>query len=1226
MATITGTEGSDALVGGAVTDLIDGIGGADNIQDDSGDNDIILGGAGDDTISVQRTFSSAGGLIAIDGGAGNDSITVLGFSHAPSFDWKIDGGDGADTLQVRWLTRFSIDLGAGNDYISLDLPVSGGSIALGSGVDRVYLTPNYDHYPAPGDSYLTIKDLGPEDSIDLAAFTYGITAWDKVANLFTTGHLRATQSGANVLIDIDMNGGGNSWASLLRLTDRTLAQITSLNLGGMPLDGGAVGVTYTTAASPYSVYSGSSGSDHLTAGEDTLYPFLQGQDGDDVLIANSTGTAMSGGAGDDHLIGGLGNDYFDDGLGNDVIEGRGADDTLQFTPSNQGGAAFVLGKTGPQDTGSGFDTVTGVTSVRGTDYADHFTTDTSVNRAIQLSGGAGDDVLTGGAGSDRLDGDQGDDQVSGGAGNDQISDSGSGSDTYDGGAGDDWLVISYSDRGVTIDLTVTTPQASGHGDQDIILNIEHVSGTGYADTLSGGTGANSLLGAGGDDILIGRGGDDELTGGEGSDYLNGGAGNDTLFGAAYFSDSSETGGDTLIGGAGVNYLSGGGGHDLYVVGQGRDNIIGFKVGVDLIEADDLFVLKVSEQLWGPEKDPGYSEVNATLSNGAELVFQRLRAADITDAVFTHLKAATVGDAGADTFSGTPTADWIDGQGGADVLSGGGGGDRLSGGDGADTIRGDQGDDALSGDAGEDYLAGGGGKDALSGGLGRDALLGGDGDDTLDGGDGNDILGGGLGKDSLLGGAGDDTITLSLGSDVIDGGDGQDTLVLPGPLTAYAVKAVYDGWEIRSGADFTTVRNVESVRFGAAVTPWAAFASPALIDGLLYAASYSDLAKAFRTDANAAAQHYANQGRLENRAADLFNPLIYAASNSDLTLAFKADAKAALTHYLTQGVYENRSTGAFDPLIYAASSMDLAKAFGTDANAAVTHYLVQGVYEHRPVSTFNPYFYLASNNELVRSFGSDTDAAVRHYLTQGVFEGRTLASFDAHLYAASNPAVGARVGADAKAAARDYVEHGFDDGQSISGFDARAYAASSNDLARIFGLDAEAAITHYLEAGRAEGRPLDTFDSVAYLLSFGDLAGLGPSGALTQWLTNGADEGRNPDLLFHGQDQTSQVLTTAGIHDYLGGADRDWFSIEVQAHQFVHVHGTAAINGYPDIALYDSTGRFAAVAGGDRALDVQVAGGGTYYVVAVDQSQNGLGNYALNLTLGSSGVAHDAWLL
>jgi hypothetical protein len=80
------------------------------------------------------------------------------------------------------------------------------------------------------------------------------------------------------------------------------------------------------------------------------------------------------------------------------------------------------------------------------------------------------------------------------------------------------------------------------------ISDDKLSGTGGADTLSGGQGR---------DVLIGNGGEDILRGGEGTDYLYGGYGDDQLYGEA-----------------GIDYIYGGYGSDTYHynTGDGKDYI------------------------------------------------------------------------------------------------------------------------------------------------------------------------------------------------------------------------------------------------------------------------------------------------------------------------------------------------------------------------------------------------------------------------------------------------------------------------------------------------------------------------------------------------------------------------------------------------------------------------------------------------------------------------------
>ena len=180
-----------------------------------------------------------------------------------------------------------------------------------------------------------------------------------------------------------------------------------------------------------------------------------------------------------------------------------------------------------------------------------------------LRGGSGNDTIEGGDGPDSLYGDLGNDSILGGAGDDLIR-GGRGDDTLDGGAGrdmiradlgDDWIigsegadyidggdgydVVDYSNSprsdgyrdGVDIDLSFGSALyfgEGGHAEGDILVNVEGVIGTQYADRIDvGDFSGRSFLDGPTAHRVFGGGGDDELSGYE-VDYLFGGNGDDTL--------------------------------------------------------------------------------------------------------------------------------------------------------------------------------------------------------------------------------------------------------------------------------------------------------------------------------------------------------------------------------------------------------------------------------------------------------------------------------------------------------------------------------------------------------------------------------------------------------------------------------------------------------------------------------------------------------------------------
>lgn len=113
---------------------------------------------------------------------------------------------------------------------------------------------------------------------------------------------------------------------------------------------------------------------------------------------------------------------------------------------------------------------------------------------------------------------------------------------------------------------------------ETILGIqvgETIRALGGGDEVRAGRGADRVSGGGGRDLLSGEAGADVLRGGRGADRLLGGEGEDRLVGGA--------GADRLDGGAGADALRGAGGADVFVLEAGRDRVLDFEEGTDVIE-------------------------------------------------------------------------------------------------------------------------------------------------------------------------------------------------------------------------------------------------------------------------------------------------------------------------------------------------------------------------------------------------------------------------------------------------------------------------------------------------------------------------------------------------------------------------------------------------------------------------------------------------------------------
>lgn len=337
--------------------------------------------------------------------------------------------------------------------------------------------------------------------------------------------------------------------------------------------------------------------------------------------------------------------------------------------------------------------------------------------------------------------------------------------------------------GVTVDME------TGAGTV-LIVNVEEVNGTAYADNLTGSAANEWFFGNAGADEISGGGGDDYIEGGAGVDTLDGGGGDDTF----YFRGSSDdldivsgSGGTDTVFLAGSFKMTG----ELAFIRNGANiTIVGAAVAdssVEYVEYGDTARFSIAslgreEPLYIPD-----NFVAGTTSDDPDLVgtsqddlFSVSAGIDVIDGGVGHdvmdysaLSAGIVVD-----LSGASVV--VD----KDIL--GEQFDTLTsiegfwGTDFGDTFKGNAADNEYLGGAGNDILLGGGGDDVLISGGGADLIHGQDDNDWIHGG-GNGLLSGGNGSDHIYAqGAdiayGDGGEDFLYGSDsILDGGDGNDFL-------------------------------------------------------------------------------------------------------------------------------------------------------------------------------------------------------------------------------------------------------------------------------------------------------------------------------------------------------------------------------------------------------------------------------------------------------------------
>lgn len=402
---------------------------------------------------------------------------------------------------------------------------------------------------------------------------------------------------------------------------------------------------------------GGNGNDTLVGGAGIDY--LIGENGDDIIIV------------DDDAAQGLTYDYFDGGPGSDTISYERFSTAVYFDINSGRNTLWH-----PEVRSAGGDHFVWIENVTGTVHSDHLLGDEYAN---VLKGLSGNDSLWGREGDDTLEGGLGADNLWGGFGIDTASYASSSSgvsvsletadvkfdaayylrtypdvaaagvdpqahfnvagwwerrnpnpyfntgyylDTYtDVAAAGINAFDHYRNQGVHENRRPLaapgggTSAFGGDATGDSLFSIENLSGSRFADVLTGNSGNNQLRGNGGDDVLVASGGNDWLQGGDGFDTIDfAAAPNAVVFSApmswsvsgwgtgthdntveklvgSIHADHLRTGaGDhELEGGAGNDQLYGGDGNDTYVFapGHGFDGVTDTSSGNNVLRFDNM---------------------------------------------------------------------------------------------------------------------------------------------------------------------------------------------------------------------------------------------------------------------------------------------------------------------------------------------------------------------------------------------------------------------------------------------------------------------------------------------------------------------------------------------------------------------------------------------------------------------------------------------------------------
>jgi Ca2+-binding RTX toxin-like protein len=190
---VIGSAFGDSVTGNAGGNVLDLRSGRDAGNGDAG-NDTIFGGSGNDRLSGGR------GDDLLVGGAGDDTYL---------------GGAGEDSLVGSGSNAF---ISNGNATLGQD---TFKILSASQGIDRVFAF----------DTSTTGKDASV-DNIDLVSLfnSIGYAGTDP----FGDGHLRVVNGGAGLggtaadaVLQVDLDGGGDSWISILRIVDVSAATMMS---------------------------------------------------------------------------------------------------------------------------------------------------------------------------------------------------------------------------------------------------------------------------------------------------------------------------------------------------------------------------------------------------------------------------------------------------------------------------------------------------------------------------------------------------------------------------------------------------------------------------------------------------------------------------------------------------------------------------------------------------------------------------------------------------------------------------------------------------------------------------------------------------------------------------------------------------------------------------------------------------------------------------------------
>ena len=529
------SSGNDTLYGNFNDETISGLGGADVIYGDDGNDRLasftmdLVGGRSLDVFAEQDT---------LHGGNGSDRL-YAGYGD------NVDGGANFPDGDTLYLSLLGAPSGVNVDFRQANLVVGGGTIV---GIEHFAWVQGSNFSDTIIGGVNTILGMGGNDHLISMADASRLDGGDGDDILDGSLSISGELSGGagNDIIYTAISGGV---ATAFGGDGDDVIYANSESHGGAGND--VIAVYDTPGARGHwgdagnDTITGSNGNDFLLGGSGA--DIIRGGAGNDILGSAESNPlsyqlpAFDNGLERDQISAGDGNDLVGAGYGDDADGGSGLDTLYYSFAGLQNGISFTtstLTSGGVIQIGGG--TIQGFEAVRHiymTDSSDQITL-SPVNNDVSVYGAGGDDIFTysgfSNPGALRI-------VAIGGNGNDLLIVNARLLDEdiiFLGDAGSDTVDFAPSTTisGVRITLsdlagnlvTVMTNGGVSQALNVVLADVENLLGTDREDILRGNAQNNRFEGRDGIDQLDGGAGDDLLTGGFGVDTLIGGSGNDTF--------------------------------------------------------------------------------------------------------------------------------------------------------------------------------------------------------------------------------------------------------------------------------------------------------------------------------------------------------------------------------------------------------------------------------------------------------------------------------------------------------------------------------------------------------------------------------------------------------------------------------------------------------------------------------------------------------------------------